>query len=165
MKDLKKHIIRVVFFSTLFLSLATVMSAQQYPACSAASAAGRWGHTFTGTLILPTGAVPVAAVGRVSIDVGGNVSGTETTVIGGKVSEDETIKGTVSVDSDCGAKLAVSIYDQSGNLVRSGTWNVVFDDNAREFRAIVTSLVLPNGTTVPAVTTLTARKIFAWTFR
>lgn len=163
MKDLKKrNIVRTVFFlATLLLSLAAVASARDDRGCSAARVAGQWGYTITGTLILPTGPVPFAVVGKLTADAEGNSSAMQTTVVGGNVSE-ETLKATFTVNSDCTGTQTVSVYDQSGNLVRTATLALVLDDNAREVRGIFTSLVLqPSGTHVPAVLTSNARKLFS----
>jgi hypothetical protein len=77
MKGLKKrNIVRTIFFfATFLLSLAVVASAQDERACSAAGVAGEWGYTETGTLFLPTGAVPYASVGSYTLDADGNLSG------------------------------------------------------------------------------------------
>jgi len=141
------------------LSVAAVASAQGFRTCSNAGVAGEWGHTFTGTIILPSGPAPIAAFGKVTIDAEGNISGTQTSSRNGTISED-TIKATVTVNSDCTGTLNVSIYDQSGTtLRRTATWDVVFVDNEREFRAIMTSLVPAGGTSsVPVTITMGAKK-------
>jgi hypothetical protein len=162
MKDLKKrNIVRTVFFlATLLLSLAAVASARDDRTCTLASVAGQWGYTITGTLYLPTGPVPFASVGRSTGDAEGNFTATQTSAVGGKVSE-ETAKGTSTVNSDCTGTLTASIYDQSGTLTRTAVWALVAVDNGREFRAIIKSLVLePSGTSVPAVVTENAKKLF-----
>ena len=71
-----------------------------------------------------------------------------------------TLRGTGIVNSDCTGTLIVGVYASAGNLVRTATFDVVYVDNAREGLAIVTSLVLANGTTVPAVLTVNAKKLF-----
>lgn len=154
-----KHRTAVFFFATLLLGLAAVVSAQDDGTCSLAGVAGEWGHTLTGTLILPTGPVPFAAVGRSTLDADGNLSATQDSSVGGRVGKD-TIKGTFTVNSDCTGTLTVGIYDQSGNLLRTATWATVFVDKRREMRAIITSLVLPDGTRVPSVVTQNAKKQF-----
>lgn len=163
MKDpTKRNIIRTVLsFSALLLSLAAVASAHPQATCSTASVAGTWGFTDTGTAILPTGPVPFAAVGTITGDAHGNLSGTQTTSLGGRVSK-ETFKGTGIVNSDCTGTATFSVYDESGTtLLRTATFSVVFVDNAREEREIATSLVLePTGTQVPTVITGSAKKLF-----
>jgi hypothetical protein len=160
MKDLKKHtIMRTVFFFSALLALAAVASAQDNGACTLAGLAGRWGYTITGTLILPTGPVPFAAVGRQTTDTEGHISATQTSVAGGAVSKD-TLKGTSTVNSDCTGTITISVYDQSGNLLRTASWATVMDDNGREVRAIMTSLVLPNGARLPTAITLNAKRQF-----
>jgi len=163
MKDLKKrNIIRTAFFFyALLLSLAAVASAQPQATCSTVSVAGTWGFTDTGTVFLPTGPVPYAAVGIITGDAHGNFSGTQTTSVGGRVSK-ETFQGIGTVNSDCTGTATFSVYDESETtLLRTATFSVVFVDNARVEREIATSLVLePSGTQVPTVISGSAKKLF-----
>jgi len=79
--------------------------------------------------------------------------------VGGKVSED-TLKGIFTVNSDCTGTQTVSVYDKSGNLLRTAVGATVSVDNGRESRATMTSLVQPNGTSLPTVITMNAKKQF-----
>jgi len=63
------------------------------------------------------------------------------------------------VERDCTATLTVGVYTQ-GNLVRTATFDVVYVNNGREARAIVVSLVLANGTLVPSMLAIDAKKLF-----
>jgi hypothetical protein len=156
---MKPNLVRTIFFATLLLGLAARASAQDDRTCSAARVAGAWGYSWTGTFILPTGPVPAAAVGTLTSDAAGGLSGTQTSTVGGVVGQD-TLKGTVTLNSDCTATMTIGLYDQSGNLLRTAVWAVVYVDDAREARAIFTSLVLPNGMSVPAVGTCNAKRLF-----
>ena len=127
--------------------------------CSNAEVAGEWAYTETGTVIPATVAVPFAAVARYTLDASGNLSGTATSSSGGTIAN-VTLRGTGTVNSDCTGTLIVGVYALAGNLVRTATFDVVYVDNAREGRAIVTSLVLASGATVPAVLTANAKKLF-----
>ena len=127
-------------------------------ACSLASVAGEWAYTETGTVIPATVAVPFAAVARYTLDANGNLSGTATSSSGGTVAN-VTLKGMGTVNSDCTGTLTVGVY-ALGTLVRTVDFDLVYVDKAREGRAIVTSLVLANGTAVPAVLTVDAKKLF-----
>jgi len=144
--------------STLFLSLVAGASAQDRADCTAASVLGAWGYTEAGTLILPTGAAPFAAVGKVTFDAAGNAIGTQTSSLAGRVSQD-VVRGTYSVNADCAGTMTVGVYDESGTLLRTIGLAFVIDDNASETRAVVTSLVLPNGMSLPSVITLEARRL------
>lgn len=161
MKDLKKCNVvwTVSIAAVLFLGLAPVAAAQDGRTCSQASWRGDFGYTFTGTLSLPTGPVPFAGVGRETTDAEGNFSGLQTVSVGGNVSENTT-KGTITAGPDCTATVSVSINDLSGTLLRTATWFFVLDDNLREIRAIMTSLALPNGVSVPATVTMIVTKQF-----
>jgi hypothetical protein len=123
--------------------------------------AGKWGYTYTGTILLPTPtgtvSIPVAAVGRFTSDADGNISGTQTRSNGG-VSAQETLTGKVTVNADCTATGNFNIY-QTGQLVRTGVLAFVFDDDSKEARGIFESLTLVNGPTLPVVITVQARKI------
>ena len=71
----------LIAVAALCLSLAPAAQAAQK--CSTAKAAGKWEFTLAGTLIPPTGPVPGAAVGILSVDAAGNFSGTEARNVGG----------------------------------------------------------------------------------
>src|SRR5438034_11280932 len=79
---MKRTIVRtalaIIFLATLHLCLAPAMRAQDDGGCSNATVAGKWGYTCVGTIILPTATgtvtVPVAAVGRFTLDRDGNRS-------------------------------------------------------------------------------------------
>lgn len=144
-----------IIFLTALVSLAP---AAQAHGCTMSDAAGNWGYTYTGSIILPTGGVPAAAVGRFTLDAAGNISGTQTRSVGGGIGV-ETIKGTGTVNPDCTATYKVDVYDGAGNLLRSAVLSGVFVDDARELRAIFSSLVLPNGVSLPTVITINARKL------
>lgn len=125
--------------------------------CSTDTVAGSWGFTLTGTLILPSGSVPVAAVLRGTADTEGNVTGTEARSVGGGYA-DETFTGKWTVNSDCTATASVSFYE-AGQLVRVSLVTIVFDGNSREVRMVQKSLTLPDGTQLPVVVTVEGRKI------
>ncbi len=162
MKDLKqRNIVRTIFlFATLLLSLAAVASAQDDRTCSMAGRAGDYGFVYTGTMFIPTGAAPYAAVGRAAFDAKGNFSATATVSVGGKLSH-RTVQGTYTLDSDCTGTLTTSSYDESGNLVSIMTTDTVSVDNMSETRGIVTTFVQqPSGASVPVVIVLNAKKLF-----
>lgn len=158
---MKRNIVRTIFFAMLLLSLAVVASAQIEKVCSNAMVAGTWGYTETGTLILPTGAVPYASVGSYTLDFYGNLSGARTASANGTILK-ATIKGTATVNSDCTGTLTVSFYDESGK--RQGTADtvkaIVYVDNGKEARMIIIS------GNYPSVLTTEAKKLFPieWPF-
>ena len=119
--------------------------------------AGNWGYTYTGTLLLSSGPVPVAAVGRFTADLDGNISGTQTRTLAGAVAQ-EVIKGSSTVNSDCTVTGTVGVYDQSGNLLRSATLAGVYTNNAKQLREIFESLVFPDGSSLPVVIAAEANK-------
>jgi hypothetical protein len=138
----------------LLAAIAPSASAGQ---CSQAGAAGKYGFTLTGVVILPTGAVPIAAVGSALLDAAGNVTGTEARTVGGAYA-DETFNGTYALNSDCTGSATIQFYD-SGQLVRTSVLSLVFDSNQREIRMVQKSLTLPNGAALPVVITVQARKM------
>ena len=54
--------------------------------------------------------------------------------------------------------LTVGVYSQ-GTFVRTVTFAIVYVNRGSEGLGLVTSLVLANGTTVPAVLTIDAKKV------
>ena len=138
------------------VALSAVPTAQAGQ-CSLAGAAGSYGFTLAGTLILSTGGVPAAGVGRITIGADGNISGDETRSVGGSIGS-ESLRGTLAIKPDCTGTATFQVF-ASGQLVRTSIFALVFDDNSTELRAIQTSLVLPDGTSVLNVITVNAKKI------
>ncbi len=161
MKDLRKrNIAQTVFLATLLLGMAAAVSAQDGGTCSQVSVAGQWGYSETGTLILPTGPVPYSSLGRYTLDQDGNYTGARTASVGGNIQK-ATFTGTATVNSDCTGQVTIKFYDLSGNLLNTVLKALVYVNNEREARAIVTSAVLPNGTSLPTVLTTEAKKMFS----
>jgi hypothetical protein len=126
--------------------------------CSSAGVAGEWAYTEIGTVIPATGAVPFAAVAKYTLYEDGEMSGTATSSSGGTVSN-VTLKGTGTVNADCTSTLTVGVY-AAGNLVRTATFQLVYVNGERQARAIISSLVLASGVSVPAVLTADATRVF-----
>ena len=146
----------IAFLAAVVLSMAPSAHAQQ---CTMANAAGTYGFTGTGTLLLSTGPVPVAAVGTITLNADGSLSGTEARSIGGEF-ENETIgPGTWSVNKDCTGILTAQVFAK-GVLVRTSVLSTVFDDNVRQFRLVQQSLTLPGGGNLAVVITFEGRRIF-----
>ena len=106
----------VVTLITILL-LTSSLSFAGGPPCSTRSVAGDWAFTLTGAILLPTGAIPAAAVVSGSADRDGNVAGTEGRNVGGGYA-DETFAGSWTVNPDCTGSLTVNFYE-SGQLVRT----------------------------------------------
>jgi hypothetical protein len=147
----------VILFTMLGLEEASLAHAAP---CSLASVAGRWGYTYTGSIILPTGAVPVASVGSFKQDAAGNISGRQNRSVGGS-SGVEMIAGNITVSADCTGSATINVYDDAGHLLRSAELATVYVDRARGLRLIFQSLVQVDGTNLPVVITVDARKMFA----
>lgn len=140
----------------IFLNLAPAARAQDEGGCSNATVAGKWGFTTNGTVV---GIGPRASLGILTLDDAGNLRNSKATAsLNGSVT-DETFSGTYSVNSDCTGKLAIQIFDLSGNKILSATLDLVFDENVRHLRAIFTSVALPNGTPLGTVITVSASRI------
>ena len=157
---MKRTIVRTrlaIILGATFLSLAPGARAQDEPGCSSASVAGKWGFTTNGTVV---GIGPRASIGILTLDGVGNLrNGKATASLNGSVT-DETFSGTYSVNPDCTGKLAIQIFDLSGNKLLSATLDLVFDENARHLRALFTSAVLPNNTPLGTVITVEAKRLF-----
>lgn len=148
---------RMLIVATALLTLGTPVFAKNRT-CSNATGSGDWAYSYNGSIILPTGPVPVASVGRFTALADGTLTGSQTRSNGGDVSA-ETITGTFSVKANCTESFSVNVY-QSGVLVRTATLAVVLGDNGRAAYGIFTSLILSDGTVLPAVTTIEAQKVF-----
>ena len=149
----------VLCLAVLCLAAAPAGAQQPPLPCSADRLAGAWAYTMTGTFILPTGPVPAAAVGTFVSTPAGEVEGSQHFSLAGTAGQ-ETVRGTFDDNGDCTGTMTLGLYHPSGTLLRTAVWAVVFDDNARESRAIFKSLTLANGTNIPTVGTATARKLF-----
>jgi len=121
--------------------------------CSAASVAGKWTFTTTGSI---PAIGPVAAVGSYVADAAGNLKGGQTRSLNGDIA-DETFTGTATVNADCTGTDVIQVF-QSGILVRTSTLSIVYDDGQKA-RAIFTSLILPDGTSLPTILTIDAKRV------
>jgi hypothetical protein len=161
---MRNHIARTVCFAVLSLGLAPAAFAQHHR-CTNPGLTGAWGYTETGTVVVPPPAgqpttLTAAAVGRYDFDSAGSFSGAQYSSAGGAVSEDAK-KGEYTLNHDCTGTLTIRIYDPTGTtLRRTSVWAFVLVDNATEMRAIMISMVLPNGFALQPTMTLTAKRLF-----
>ncbi len=146
---------RVFAVIGLFLLVA---GTSLHAACTSATAAGTFGFTTTGTLILPSGPVPVGAVGLITFDLNGNAAGSQDRSLGGAFAH-ETLTGTLTVNRDCTISLLANVFDSSGTLVRTAKIDGVLVNNGKQIRAIFESVVLANGVSLPSVLTIEANRI------
>src|ERR1700686_4880719 len=145
----------MICLAAMYMGLAQAAQAQK---CSTAKAAGKWGFTTNGTVV---GIGPRDSLGIFTLDEAGNLLNAKaTSSLNGSVT-DEKFSGTYTVNPDCTGKLAIQIFDLSGNKILTATLDLVFDDTVREFRAIFTSAVLPNGTPLGTVITVEAKRLFS----
>jgi len=155
-----RNIMRIVLLFTLVATLIlSVVPIAQARTCSNATGAGKWGFTVTGTIITPNGPVSVVQVGRFTLDRAGNVVGSQARSLGGGIAR-ETFKGTTTTNPDCTGSGTIQVFDESGSLVRTSGLDFVLVDNAREARYIVTSIVLPNGASIPPILAVDAKRLF-----
>jgi hypothetical protein len=142
-RDLKR--ISIFVLATALLLVGYVMSpglnrvtrahaivrADDGGACALADAVGRWGYSYSGTIV---GFGPVASVGSFVQDAAGNVNGTQTRSFVGNVAP-ETIKGIVIVHADCTTTGTINVY-QNGVFQRTAELDGVLVDRGRGLRAI-----------------------------
>ena len=145
------------------LSLGLLLSSLAVPAaaashCTVGMGIGDWAYTYTGTIITPSGPIPVTTVGRFTASADGTLTGSQTRSVAGDVA-DETIAGVFNLKRDCTETYAISVF-QAGILARTATLAVVLDNNGRAARGIFTSLTLPDGTNLPTVLTISATRLF-----
>lgn len=138
------------------LSTALTPAAAHAATCSTATVKGAWSLTLSGTLLLPTGPVPAAAVIRATLKLDGTVVGTEARNVGGGYA-DETMIGNYTVNADCTGSATVNFYE-GDQLVRTSELSTVFDDNSKQVRMVQKSLTLPSGTQLPVVIVVEGRK-------
>jgi hypothetical protein len=157
-RNISKTTLAMVLLTLAYVCLAPAARAQDEPGCSNASVAGKWGFTTNGTVV---GIGPRNSLGIFTLDAAGNLlNGKATASLNGNVT-DETFSGTFKVNPDCTGKLAIQIFDLSGNKILAATLDLVFDNNVRELRAIFTSAVLPNGSPLATVITVQAKRLFS----
>lgn len=143
----------IVFAAGLIVSIAVPARADGH-SCSMGRAAGQWSFTDNGTVI---GVGPRTAVGVFTLDGQGNLlNGVATSSLNGSIAS-EIFSGTYRVNADCSGSLDVKIYSGSEELFEVTVFTA-FDADMREMRAVFTSLVEPNGTSLSTVIALEARK-------
>jgi hypothetical protein len=155
--NMKRTVFSAICGAFFLAALTAIAPAAQAGQCSFGRSAGGYGFTLTGVVILPTGPVPIAAVGRANLDAAGNVSGTESRSVGGGFA-DETFTGTYTVDADCTGTATLKFYE-SGQLVRTSVLSLIFDNNSREIRMVQKSLQLPSSAFLPVVISVDAKRI------
>ena len=146
---------RVFAVIGLFLLFA---GSSLHAACTSATAAGTFGFTTTGTLILPSGPVPVGAVGLITFDLNGNAAGSQDRSLGGAFAH-ETLTGTLTVNRDCTISLLANVFDSSGTLVRTSTIDGVLVNNGKQIRGIFETVVLANGVSLGSVLTVDGNRV------
>ncbi len=143
----------IVLVVTLVLSMAATAQVVN-PACSLARATGTYGFTDNGTVV---GIGPRTAVGTFTLDATGNVlNGVATSSLNGTV-VGEAFSGTYTVNANCTGTINVEIL-VSGTELFAVTLNIAFDNNMKELRGLFTSVVAPDGSSLPTVINLDARK-------
>jgi hypothetical protein len=129
-----------------FAGLSHAASARE---CSLVGVAGPYGYTSTGSIVTPA-VGPFAAAGSVTLTRNGTFSGEQTASIAGNAVA-ETFNGTYTVNSDCTGSATAYVYHGT-TLARTTVFNVVWDDNQKEYRAVF----LTAGTVI----TMTGRRMF-----
>jgi len=116
----------------LFVTAALPLHAAQ---CSVNSIAGSYGYTTSGFIASSaTTFLPAAAVGTITFDGHGNVSGSQTRVVAGSPL-DETYSGTYTVNADCTGSFTVLVEPDT----RTSTLNLVWTDNTNSAVAVFTN--------------------------
>ena len=151
-----------------FLAMAAVVTAlsvdQRQPAralsaggCGLANVAGSFGFSYNGVAVTSTGTIPVAAAGKFHSDAAGNFTGDEVNSLAGTAAY-QTISGKLTVNSACSGELVANVY-QNGQLVRTSYIHLQYQDNDNQVLGIFEKLVLPNGSQLPVVVTISGSRI------
>ena len=155
---MKRQLTRTTFILLSIGALWIALTPAAQAGCSQTQAAGQWGFSYSGTVLTPSAAVPIASAGRFYQDSSGNVSGTETVNLGGNASDD-VIKGKLTLGTNCTWVLVANVY-QNGQKVRTSTINGVYLSNLTEVKAVFRSATLPDGTDLPVVITIDGSRLF-----
>jgi hypothetical protein len=144
----------ILSIATLYMSMAAMAQAEG-PACSLALTAGKWAFSNFGTVV---GVGPRVAEGVFTLDAAGNIlNGKFTQSLNGSITRG-TFSGAYTVNSDCTGTFSFDVFDESGAEIFTGSADIAFDDNVRQFRFIFTSAALPDGTPLPTAIVGDARK-------
>jgi len=145
--------------SGLFILATTgcAVSVAQAHGCTPAQVAGNYGFTLTGTVVTSAGNISVAAVGRATVGPSGRVIGSEARSVGGEYA-DEAFAGVLTVNSDCTGSITLD-FSEGGTPVRTSVLSLVFDENENEIRMVQKSFTLPNGSVLPVIITVEAKRI------
>jgi hypothetical protein len=152
-----KRKISLTTLAMIFLTMLCIGSPARAQSCSLGLTAGKWGFTTNGTVV---GIGPRSSLGIFTLDAAGNLLNGKATANLNGTATDETFSGTYTVNPDCTGKLAIDIFNLPGSKILTATLDIVFDDNVKEFRALFTSAVLPDGTPLTTVITVEARRLF-----
>ena len=160
-----KHIIapKTLAFIALAAFAVGMVPTMQARTCSNVAAAGTWGFTTSGVFIFgPNTLVPIVNVGIFTADAKGNFVGIQTRNVAGLGVADETIKGTLTVSSNCTGTIVANAYDpSSGALIGTSTLSIVLVDNERKLQAVFVDSVNPQGGHLPGVVSADGEKMFA----
>jgi hypothetical protein len=104
-RNFERVVLAVAIACVVLLALPGAAYAER---CSTKGVAGDWGFSYNGVAITSSGAVPINAVGRFTINTEGDVVGTEVRNLAGSPAE-ETLTGTLTVNTDCTATFRASI--------------------------------------------------------
>ena len=140
------------------LAVALNITRAEASSCSQSALAGKWTYTYTGTIFTANGAFPLASVGRFHQDAAGNLQGAQTRSVAG-ASGLEDISGSITVNADdCSATGTVNVL-VDGQLQRTATLALAYDQDGNHMRAIFQSLSLPDGTNIPVVITIDGARV------
>jgi hypothetical protein len=154
-RNIARRTLLILSIATLCMTMAA--TARAGGSCSLALATGNWAFSNSGTVI---GVGPRVAEGILTLDAAGKVrNGKFSQSLNGIITRG-TFTGAYTVNSDCTGALSFDVFDQSGTELFTGTADIAFDDNMRQFRHIFTSAALPDGTPLATAIVGDARKLF-----
>jgi hypothetical protein len=143
----------VAIFATAMFVTVTATAQAGDAACSLARAAGTYGVSDSGTVV---GIGPRAAVGTLTLDAAGKLTGEVTASLNGTILAG-TLSGTYEVNSDCTGTASFTEIDQFGDNIAANV-SAVWDDNMRQLRFLFTSVSL-NGNPRSIIVNGDARKV------
>src|SRR5215472_6123702 len=154
-RNIARGTLLILSVATLYMSMAA--AARPEGACSPALAVGAWAFSNSGTVI---GVGPRVAEGVFTLDPAGKVLNAKFTQSLNGIITRGTFTGAYTVNADCTGTLSFDVFDDSGTPLFTGTADIAFDDNVRQFRFIFTSAALPDGTPLTTAIVGDARRLF-----
>jgi hypothetical protein len=155
---MKPHLkISMLVLGVLVMALASARA--EASSCSWRRSRGAGLHLHRNHIHSHWGVSP-GPVGRFHQDAAVNLQGTQTRSVAGSSGVEDT-SGTITMNTeDCSATGTINVL-VGGQLQRTATLALAYDEDGNHMRAIFESLSLPDGANLPAVITSDSNRVNA----